>query len=125
MGNDVAVSNPLSLIRAANSVISSNVDTIITKTDSEPTSLPSVKRDEKKTTALIYNERSEEIVVTAISDAYLSRISLVSSVGMLVRDEKVSGRYYAMQTNTFSPGVYIARVESTEGVDVFKFRIKK
>ena len=125
MGNDVAVSNPLSLIRAANSVISSNVDTIITKTDSEPTSLPSVKRDEKKTTALIYNERSEEIVVTAISDAYLSRISLGSSVGMLVRDEKVSGRYDAMQADTFSPGVYIARVESTEGVDVFKFRIKK
>lgn len=125
MGNDVAVSNPLSLIRAANSVISSNVDTIITKTDSEPTSLPSVKRDEKKTTSLIYNERSNEIVVTATSDACLSRVSLVSSAGMLVRDEKVSGRYYAMQTDTLSSGVYVARVESTEGVDVFKFRIKK
>ena len=63
--------------------------------------------------------------MTATSDACLSRVSLVSSAGMLVRDEKVSGRYYAMQTDTLSSGVYVARVESTEGVDVFKFRIKK
>lgn len=47
MGNDVAVSDPLSLIRAANSVISANVDTLITRTDGV-SSLPVLSKEGKK-----------------------------------------------------------------------------
>ena len=74
MGNDVAVSDPLSLIRAANSVISANVDTLITRTDGV-SSLPVLSKEGKKKTNLICNDRSGEIVVLSTSDADLSQIA--------------------------------------------------
>lgn len=123
MGNDVAVSNPLSLIRAANSVISANVDTLITRTDGV-SSLPVLSKEGKKKTNLICNDRSGEIVVLSTSDADLSQIAFFSASGVLFRDERISGKQYTISTDRFSPGVYIARVRSSEGVDVFKFRIK-
>lgn len=74
MGNDVAVSDPLSLIRAANSVISANVDTLITRTDGV-SSLPVLSKEGKKKTNLICNDRSGEIVVLSTSDADLSQVA--------------------------------------------------
>ena len=119
----MAVSDPLSLIRAANSVISANVDTLIIRTDGV-SSLPVLSKEGKKKTNLICNDRSGEIVVLSTSDADLSQIAFFSASGVLFRDERISGKQYTISTDRFSPGVYIARVRSSEGVDVFKFRIK-
>lgn len=58
------------------------------------------------------------------SDADLSQIAFFSASGVLFRDERISGKQYTISTDRFSPGVYIAWVRSSEGVDVFKFRIK-
>ncbi|OKZ42577.1 MAG: hypothetical protein BHV68_06230, partial [Bacteroidales bacterium 43_8] len=95
MGNDVAVSDPLSLIRAANSVISANVDTLITRTDGV-SSLPVLSKEGKKKTNLICNDRSGEIVVLSTSDADLSQIAFFSASGVLFRDERISGKQYTI-----------------------------
>ena len=122
MGNDVAVSDPLSLIRAANLVISANVDTLITTT--EISALPVLPKESEKKTNLICSDQSNQIIVESISDAELLQVSFYSVSGMLLRDENVSGRQYSIHTSVFVPGVYVACVKSTEGVDVFKFRVK-
>jgi len=69
MGNDVAVSNPLSLIRAANSVISANVDTLITRTDGV-SSLPVLSKEGKKKTNLICNSSAFDIGCRFIADRF-------------------------------------------------------
>ena len=90
LGNDVAVSNPLSLIRAANSVISANVDTLITRTVGA-SSLPGLSNEGKKKSNLICNDWSGDIVVLSTSDADLSQIAFISASGVLFRDERISG----------------------------------
>ena len=124
MGNDVSVSDPLSLIRAANLVISANVDTIITTTSGE-SALHELSKEPQKNTSLIYDEQARHIVVASTGDAELRRVSLFSTSGMMVRDTISSGAQQAMTTDGLLSGVYIARVQSTEGIDVFKFRVKQ
>lgn len=122
MGNDVAVSDPLSLIRAANLVISANVDTLITST--EVSALPELTRENPQQTKLVYDEQARQIVVASVSDAELLRVALYSVSGMMLRDEKASGSQHSMRTDGLLSGIYIAQVRTTEGTDVFKFRVK-
>ncbi|AHF11971.1 hypothetical protein BARVI_03070 [Barnesiella viscericola DSM 18177] len=122
MGNDVSVSDPLSLIRAANLVISANVDTLITST--EVSALPELTRENPQQTKLVYDEQARQIVVASVSDAELLRVALYSVSGMMLRDEKASGSQHSMRTDGLLSGIYIAQVRTTEGTDVFKFRVK-
>lgn len=122
MGNDVSVSDPLSLIRAANLVISANVDTLITTT--EVSALPELTRENPQQTKLVYDEQARQIVVASVSDAELLRVALYSVSGMMLRDEKASGSQHSMRTDGLLSGIYIAQVRTTEGTDVFKFRVK-
>lgn len=122
MGNDVSVSDPLSLIRAANLVISANVDTLITTT--EVSALPELTRENPQQTKLVYDEQARQIVVASVSDAELLRVALYSVSGMMLRDEKASGSQHPMRTDGLLSGIYIAQVRTTEGTDVFKFRVK-
>lgn len=122
MGNDVAVSDPLSLIRAANLVISANVDTLITTT--EVSALPELTRENPQQTKLVYDEQARQIVVASVSDAELLRVALYSVSGMMLRDEKASGSQHSMRTDGLLSGIYIAQVRTTEGTDGFKFRVK-
>lgn len=122
MGNDVAVSDPLSLIRASSLVISANVDTLITST--EVSALPELTRENPQQTKLVYDEQARQIVVASVSDAELLRVALYSVSGMMLRDEKASGSQHSMRTDGLLSGIYIAQVRTTEGTDVFKFRVK-
>lgn len=122
MGNDVSVSDPLSLIRAANLVISANVDTLITST--EVSALPELTRENPQQTKLVYDEQARQIVVASVSDAELLRVALYSVSGMMLRDEKASSSQHSMRTDGLLSGIYIAQVRTTEGTDVFKFRVK-
>lgn len=122
MGNDVSVSDPLSLIRAANLVISANVDTLITST--EVSALPELTRENPQQTKLVYDEQARQIVVASVSDAELLRVAIYSVSGMMLRDEKASGSQHSMRTDGLLSDIYIAQVRTTEGTDVFKFRVK-
>ena len=124
MGNDVSVSDPLSLIRAANLVISANVDTLITST-SGVSALPEQPKVAEKYSSLVYDEQARHLVVTSTTDAELLRVSVFSISGMMMRDDSISGPQHVMSTDGFSSGVYVARVQSTGGIDVFKFRVKQ
>lgn len=122
MGNDVSVSDPLSLIRASSLVISANVDTLITST--EVSALPELTRENPQQTKLVYDEQARQIVVASVSDAELLRVAIYSVSGMMLRDEKASGSQHSMRTDGLLSGIYIAQVRTTEGTDVFKFRVK-
>ena len=124
MGNDVSVSDSLSLIRAANLVISANVDTLITST-SGVSALPEQPKVAEKYSSLVYDEQARHLVVTSTTDAELLRVSVFSISGMMMRDDSISGPQHVMSTDGFSSGVYVARVQSTGGIDVFKFRVKQ
>lgn len=124
MGNDVSVSDPLSLIRASSQVISANVDTLITTT-SGTSSLPVLPKESKKKTGLVYDGQAHQILVSATSDVDLLRVTLYSASGVMLRDERASSRQHVIGTDGFASGVYVARVQSTEGTDVFKFRVKQ
>lgn len=123
MGNDVAVSDPLSLIRASSLIISANVDTLITTT-SKPSALPTLTKESQQQAKLVYDEQARQIVVASVSDAELLRVSLFSVSGMMICDEKASGVQHLMRTDSLLSGIYIAQVQTTEGTDVFKFRVK-
>ena len=122
MGNDVAVSDPLSLIRAANSGYFGQCR-YTNHSDRRCVFTAGFIERGKKKTNLICNDRSGEIVVLSTSDADLSQIAF-SRLRVSFSGRKNFGKAIYHIDRSFSPGVYIARVRSSEGVDVFKFRIK-
>ena len=73
---------------------------------------------------VVYDEQARQIVVASVSDAELLRVALYSVSGMMLRDEKASGSQHSMRTDGLLSGIYIAQVRTTEGTDVFKFRVK-
>ena len=124
MGNDVAVSDELSLIRAANSVIASNVDTIIYKAEVPSSVHPAVMADKQKIVNLTYCDSINRITVTANTGNTLSQITLYSVSGSIVSDRKISGETYTMQTEAYPSGIYVVRVDTEQGTEDFKIIIK-
>lgn len=124
MGNDVAVSDELSLIRAANSVIASNVDTIIYKAEVPSSVHPAVMADKQKIVNLTYCDSINRITLTANTGNTLSQITLYSVSGSIVSDRKISGETYTMQTEAYPSGIYVVCVDTEQGTEDFKIIIK-
>lgn len=120
MGNDQAVSDPLSLIRAANSIISSNVDIVVTDINDIPGSVQQPSQVEKKTINLFLDYSASQLKVKSLSCGDLNELKVYTSSGMLVLTAKLSGVEQYVSVGALPAGVYVVTVKAGTDYETFK-----
>jgi hypothetical protein len=69
------------------------------------------------------NPATDYVMVTSSSD--LQRISVYTAMGKLVTSEEIAGNEYELKTTGYTPGVYMIRVETVNGVTTEMLNVQR
>ena len=114
MGNDVATSHPYSLVKHAAFAIASNVDTIITRVDTDPTGLQTFRRESSKIT--VYPNPATETISLSLPDTEsVRRVCIYDATGR--RMIRMDTTEHNINVSMLSAGFYILKIMTRNGTN--------
>ena len=123
MGNDISVQHELSLIRALNTVIASNVDTLVTEVP-PVTSLEEIKGNNSAQLTLYPNPTSDYITVKGDLGTDMMRCEISSLKGQLISSATVSDDKRTIALGHLPSGTYFLRLYNAEKIFTEKVQVK-
>ena len=69
------------------------------------------------------NPATDYVKITSSSD--LQRITVYTAMGKLVSSEEIAGTEYELKTTGYTPGVYMVKVETADGVTTEMLNVQR
>lgn len=116
LGGDVPkTSAEFSLVKACNYVLSSNVDTLVTKVNMDPTNIPATTAT--KLITLFPNPAKDCVYISFPNDKVLTELQLFDVNGRMLNEKKINATVtpYRYDLNNLSAGVYYLKLKTSSG----------
>lgn len=123
MGNDISVQDELSLVRAVNTVIASNVDTIVTQVP-PVTSLDQLTQDKKNRLTIYPNPAKNHLTVKGDLYGPEMKYEICSLSGQLLTASSITDTQRKISLNQIPAGTYFLRLFNSEESFTEKIQVK-
>lgn len=123
MGNDLKVSDPKSMIRVQNEIISANVDTVITNIDMKPTGVRNIATS-KRAEMFTATQEGSNIAVTLADGDTPATLTVYAVDGRAVIRQTLNTRRTTVEADGLTRGVYLLRVTQGDGEQTVKIAMR-
>ncbi|WP_262434945.1 LamG-like jellyroll fold domain-containing protein [Jilunia laotingensis] len=112
MGNDQPVSDYKSLIRAQNDILASNVDTLITKVNLNPSSIEKIEKADRNELFSFYVNPANELVLTLFSEENAGKATseICAMDGKVLMHNHLDTQLNVIPLSKLSKGIYLIQV---------------
>ena len=124
MGNDISVQDDLSLIRALNAVIASNVDLLVTDVEGIGTNIRDEKKTEDNRISLYPNPATDYVVVETGIEGEEVIYELFSVSGSMISTQSSKEQKMILDTTKLAKGVYLLKINTSKGLFTKKIQKK-
>jgi hypothetical protein len=123
MGNDISVDDNLSLIRALNSVIAANVDTLVTKVDLPTTGIFTPSQAQQTAYTLCPTATTDLVTLVGSLEGSV-RVEVYSAEGRLLLTDTLGDAHRTLSLGRLTKGLYLVRLAGEAGVATQRVRLE-
>jgi hypothetical protein len=123
MGNDISVDDNLSLIRALNSVIAANVDTLVTKVDLPTTGIFTPSQAQQTAYTLCPTATTDLVTLVGSLEGSV-RAEVYSAEGRLLLADTLGDAHRTLSLGRLTKGLYLVRLAGEAGAVTQRVRLE-